>query len=75
VDAEYEARHRRFVERRKNLGIAAPREEDYMFVKDMNTPRRLDEIADRLLTRKHSEARVEKIVGGNWLRLLTDVWG
>jgi membrane dipeptidase len=75
VDAEYEARHRRFVERRKSLGIAAPREDDYMFVKDMNTPRRLEAIADRLLARKHSEARIEKIVGGNWQRLLTDIWG
>ena len=75
VNAEYEARHRRFVEGRKRLGIAAPREEDYMFVKDLNTPRRLEQIADQLLARRHSEARVEKIIGGNWMRLFSDVWG
>jgi membrane dipeptidase len=75
VDAEYEARHRRFVESRKARGIAAPREEDFMFVKDLNTPRRLEQIGDRLLARGHSEARVEKIIGANWLRLFTDVWG
>lgn len=74
VNAEYEARHRRFVEGRKQRGIAAPREEDYMFVKDMNAPRRLEMIADQLLTRGHSQARVEKIIGGNWLRLFGDVW-
>jgi membrane dipeptidase len=75
VDAAYEARHRRFVEGRKARGIAAPREDDYMFVKDLNTPRRLEQIADQLLARRHSAARVEKIVGGNWLRLFGDVWG
>lgn len=75
VDAEYEARHRRFVESRKARGIAAPREEDFMFVKDLNTPRRLEQIGDRLLARGHSEARVEKIIGANWLRLFGDVWG
>ena len=75
VTAEYEARHRRFVEARKQRGIAAPREEDFMFVKDLNTPRRLDQIADQLLARKHSVARVEKIIGGNWMRLFTEVWG
>jgi membrane dipeptidase len=75
VNAEYEAKHRRFVEARKARGIAAPREEDFMFVKDLNTPRRLEQIAELLLARKHSEARVEKIVGGNWLRLFGDVWG
>ena len=75
VDAEYEARHRRFVEGRKQRGIAAPREEDYMFVKDLNSPRRLEMIADQLLARKHSETRVEKLVGANWMRLFSDVWG
>jgi membrane dipeptidase len=75
VNAEYEARHRRFVEARKQRGIAAPREEDFMFVKDLNTPRRLEQIADQLLARKHSAARVEKIIGGNWMRLFGEVWG
>jgi membrane dipeptidase len=75
VNAEYEARHRRFVEGRKQRGIAAPREEDYMFVKDMNTPRRLEQIADQLASRGHSEARVEKIIGANWMRLFSEVWG
>ena len=75
VNAEYAAKHRRFVEARKARGIAAPREEDYMFVKDLNTPRRLEQIADQLLARKHSEARVEKIIGGNWMRVFGEVWG
>jgi membrane dipeptidase len=75
VTPEYAERHRRFVEARKRAGIAAPREEDYMFVKDLNTPRRLEQIAEQLLARRHSESRVEKIIGGNWLRLFGEVWG
>ena len=75
VNAEYEAKHRRFVEGRKQRGIAAPREEDYMFVKDLNAPRRLELIADQLLTRGHSATRVEKIIGGNWMRVFGEVWG
>ena len=74
VNAEYEARHRKFVEGRKQRGIAAPREEDFMFVKDLNTPRRLEQIAEQLVARGHSEARVEKIIGANWLRLYNEVW-
>src|SRR6476659_5838105 len=75
VNAEYEARHRKFVEGRKQRGIAAPREEDFMFVKDLNVPRRLELIADQLLARGHSATRVEKIIGGNWMRVFGEVWG
>jgi membrane dipeptidase len=75
VNAEYEAKHRRFVEGRKARGIAAPREEDYMFVKDLNVPRRLEMIADQLQSRGHPAARIEKIIGANWLRLFSEVWG
>jgi membrane dipeptidase len=74
VTPEYAERHRRFVEGRRQRGIAAPREEDYMFVTDLNSPRRLEMIADKLLARGHSEARVEKIIGGNWMRLFEEVW-
>ena len=31
-------------------------------------------IADRLIERGYSENRVEKIVGGNFLRLFREVW-
>ena len=46
-----------------------------MFVKDLNVPRRLEMIADQLQSRGHSAARVEKIIGANWLRLFGEVWG
>ena len=77
VDEAYRRVHREFVEGRLRAGIAAPGEdpEVYMFVSDLNTPRRLETIAVRLLARGHPERRVEKIVGGNFLRLMREVWG
>jgi membrane dipeptidase len=63
-----------FSERRQRLGIAAPREDELLFVPEINSPRRMEMIADLLLQKGHSEARVEKIVGGNFARLLEDVW-
>lgn len=77
VDAEYMRVHRTFVEGRMKAGIAAPGEDPEvpMFVTDLNSPRRMELIADKLLARGHSEARVEKIIGGNFARLVRDVWG
>lgn len=75
VTPEYTRKHQQFVEGRKRLGIAAPREEDFMFVADLNTPRRIESIAERLAARGYSDARVEKIIGGNFLRLFGTVWG
>lgn len=63
-----------FSERRQRLGIAAPREDELLFVPEINSPRRMEMIADLLLRRGHGEARVEKIVGGNFKRLFADVW-
>lgn len=77
VDAEYMRVHRTFVEGRLKQGIAAPGEDPEvpMFVTDLNSPRRMELIADKLLARKHSTARVEKIIGKNFERLCREVWG
>lgn len=76
VDEEYMRVHRTFVEGRIRAGIAAPGEDPEipMFVTDLNTPRRMERIAEKLLARGHSEARVEKIIGQNFLRLMNDNW-
>src|SRR3990170_907395 len=74
VDAEYIAEHKAFVEARVRRGISAPREDQYYFIPDLNSPRRMEMIADKLLARGHSSARVQKIVGGNFARLFGEVW-
>jgi membrane dipeptidase len=62
--------------KRREAGIAAPgeTEEGYLFASDLNTPRRLETLAGMLETRGHPGSRIEKILGGNLLRLFRDVW-
>ena len=63
--------------RRREAGIAAPGETDdgYLFASDLNTPRRLETLAGMLVARGHSEARVERLLGANLLRVFGEAWG
>ncbi len=73
---EYKERHAGFVRRRREAGISAPGEtnDGFLFANDLNTPRRLETLADMLLYRGHSSARVEKVLGKNLFRLFGDTW-
>ena len=73
----YRERFQADIDRRKKSGIGAPGEVAgvYPFVSDLNTPRRILDLGDLLAKRGHSSARVEKIVGGNFVRLFREVWG
>ena len=64
------------VARRKAAGIAAPQESEdgYLFAHDLNTPRRFEQLADRLSLRGHADDRVEKILGSNLLRVFGAAW-
>ncbi len=71
------AHHRAVAAERARSGIAAPGESDevYLFIPDLNTARRLETLAGRLLERGHPAARVEKVLGANFARLFAEVWG
>ena len=73
---EYWSRHREFVSRRINEGVAAPNEDpDILFtVEDLNSAKRMELIADGLADRGHPGTRIEKIIGSNWVRLFEDIW-
>ena len=73
---EYWSQHRAFVKRRIEQGIAAPGEDpEILFtVGELNHARRMELIANELSARGHSAARIEKILGGNFLRLFGAVW-
>jgi membrane dipeptidase len=45
-----------------------------MYVIGLNTPLRIAVIADRLLRAGYSARVAEKVIGGNALRLLTEIW-
>jgi len=76
VTEEYKKSHAVFVKGRKEKGIAAPGEDEniFMFVPELNKANRMELIADKLLKRGHKEAVVEKVVGGNFARLMKEVW-
>lgn len=73
---DYVKRFHEDIARRRKLGISAPGESEdvYLFVPDLNTPRRFDTLAAELLRRGHSEERVAKILGGNFARLFAEAW-
>jgi membrane dipeptidase len=62
---------------RIKLGIAAPGEAIgvYPWVADYNSVDRYRRIAADLQKRGWSEARLEKLMGGNFLRVYKDAWG
>lgn len=61
---------------RVNAGIAAPGEtaDVYTLIPEYNEPRRFKLLADDLARRGWSTGRIEKILGGNFARLFTEVW-
>jgi membrane dipeptidase len=76
VTPEFVAAFRRNTQERKALGIAAPyeTEDGYLFASDLNTPRRFETLAGQLLARGHGEERVQKLLGGNLLRVFDATW-
>jgi membrane dipeptidase len=77
VTPEYVKRFHEDIADRRRRGVSAPGESEdaYTFLPDLNTPRRFETLAGLLRDRGHSEARVEKILGGNFARLFREVWG
>lgn len=47
----------------------------YTFIPDLNTADRFDRLASMLSRRGHSDARIAKILGGNFARVMREVWG
>ena len=61
-------------EKRKADGIAAPGEDRPTYIPDLNTPRKMELVADALLKRGHKAGAVEKILGGNFKRVFGEIW-
>jgi membrane dipeptidase len=74
---EWERRNREWVAEAKKDGIfGATRPDDlYTFIPDLNAPNRFELLAARLSKRGHSDTRIEKILGGNFARVMREVWG
>lgn len=59
---------------RKAAGISAPDEDRKLYIPELNHPRRLESIAIALAKRGHPSATIEKIIGGNFHRVLGEIW-
>jgi membrane dipeptidase len=74
VDADDLEMMKKAAEKRKADGIAAPGEDRPTYIPDLNTPRKMELIADALLKRGYKSGAVEKILGGNFKRVFGEIW-
>ena len=74
VDDSDLADMKKATEKRKADGIAAPGEDRPTYIPDLNTPRKMELIADALLKRGLKAGAVEKILGGNFRRVFGEIW-
>lgn len=63
------------MQRRKDTGIAAPEEDRMPFVPGLNSPRKIELIAEDLSRRGQPASVIEKVIGGNFHRVLGEIWG
>ena len=74
VDASDLEEMKKATEKRKADGIAAPGEDRPTYIPDLNTPRKMELIADALLKRGYKSGVVEKILGANFKRVFGEIW-
>ena len=68
------AEFNKFEEQRQKSGLAAPEEDRPTYVVGLNLPQRIEVIADQLLKRGYSTHVAEKVIGGNFARVFTEIW-
>ena len=59
----------------KGIAAAGERADTHPFVDDLRGPDQFRKLARLLAARGHKPARIEKILGGNFLRYARDIWG
>ena len=75
--ADYEKSNRDTIDSMFQQGIfEAGRSHDlHLFIPDLNDVRRFEILGAMLAARGHSENRIKKILGGNFARVMSDIWG
>ena len=76
-NAAFRRKHAADVAERRSRGISAPGEaaDVFTFLPDLNSADRLAMLSVLLSRRGHSDARIGKIIGGNFARLFHATWG
>ena len=75
LTAEQKADFDRHIATRKKLGIAAPEEDRYPYVPDLNGPDHMEVIATELAKRGQPPSVIEKVLGANFHRIIGEIWG
>ena len=75
LTAEQRADFDRHIATRKKLGIAAPEEDRYPYVPDLNGPDHMEVIASELAKRGQPASVIEKVLGANFQRIIGEIWG
>jgi membrane dipeptidase len=75
--AEFEKENRELIARlvKENIFDSGRPADLYLFLPDLNHVRRFETLGAMLSARGHPDARIEKILGGNFARVMTEVWG
>jgi membrane dipeptidase len=71
---EYLREGESFARKRQASGSAAPDEDRPLYTPEFNSPRRLELIAAELAKRGYDDAGIQKIIGGNFQRALSEIW-
>lgn len=76
VTDEFRQKFLEITRERKAKGIAAPFETEtgYLFASDLNIPERFGVLAGKLDQRGHPARVIDKVLGGNIYRVLSDGW-
>ncbi|MBS0421310.1 MAG: membrane dipeptidase [Proteobacteria bacterium] len=74
---QFETENRAMIKDMVEQGIfEAGRPQDlYVFIPDLNDVRRFEILGAMLAARGHSDTRIAKILGGNFARVMSEVWG
>ena len=73
TDVELKAMEQEAEDRRRQ-GVGAPGENRPPWIPDINTPRKLERVADALLKHGYSARVAEKVLGLNFSRALKEIW-
>jgi membrane dipeptidase len=61
-------------ESRRKQGVGAPGENRPPWIPDINTPRKLERVADALLKHGYSARVIDKVLGLNFSRAFKEIW-
>ena len=71
---EYIRTAKAFVDDRAKRGISAPDESRPLYIPELNHPRRIEAVVRTMRLRNYSTDVIEKVIGGNFHRVLKEIW-